>query len=157
METVIVFLLDAIKTCFSGFCGLMLIVFVWVLLCYWWNCVFPKKEAPVVVPPVPETVLDKPRFSRYGGIYLGRDCNAYLDSDGPLDEYLSVRADNRLNKLPVKQGFVDMYLNDETLIQYDPVLVFDAYNKVLQMEPEIHLRRNSGPIITAMVKRVLFM
>ena len=54
-----------------------------------------------------------------------------------------------------KDGFANMYLDDEFLLKYPPETVLDAYNKVLRLIPELANRQNSDALITAMVKRVI--
>lgn len=67
----------------------------------------------------------------------------------------SVSTVNRMNELSMKDGFANMYLDDEFLLQYEPKVVLDAYNKVLQMVPNLHQRQNSDALITSMVKKLI--
>lgn len=73
----------------------------------------------------------------------------------PTENPFSVDTTNRLNELAMKDSFANMYLDDEFLKQYEPEVVLDAYNKVLQMVPGLHQRQNADALITAMVKKTI--
>jgi len=62
---------------------------------------------------------------------------------------------NKMRTLALKDGFANMYLDDRFLTRYPPETVLDAYNKVMQLVPELATRQNSDALVTAMVKRVL--
>lgn len=61
----------------------------------------------------------------------------------------------KMRNIALKDGFANMYLDDKFLLKYPPETVLDAYNKVLQLNPELANRQNSDALITAMVKRVI--
>lgn len=61
----------------------------------------------------------------------------------------------RMRNLALKDNFANMYLDDRFLLQYPPETVLDAYNKVMQLHPEISTRQNADALVTAMVKRVI--
>lgn len=73
----------------------------------------------------------------------------------PTDNPFSVDTTNRLNELAMKDSFANMYLDDDFLKQYEPEVVLDAYNKVLQMIPGLHQRQNADALVTSMVKKLI--
>lgn len=61
----------------------------------------------------------------------------------------------KMRNLALKDTFANMYLDDKFLLQYPPETVLDAYNKVMQLHPEIASRQNADALITSLVKRVI--
>lgn len=73
------------------------------------------------------------------------------DGKNPFSPEITLRMKN----LALKDGFANMYLDDSFLSQYPPETVLDAYNKVLQLYPDLAMRQNADALITSMVKRVV--
>lgn len=61
----------------------------------------------------------------------------------------------KMRNLALKDTFANMYLDDKFLLQYPPETVLDAYNKVMQLHPEIAARQNADALVTSLVKRVI--
>lgn len=68
---------------------------------------------------------------------------------------LSLTMERKFNDLDVKDTFVNMYLGDQFLRSYEPTVVRDAYNSVLQAVPSLIKRNNSEALIKALVKRII--
>lgn len=73
------------------------------------------------------------------------------DTQSPFSPSTSLKMRN----MALKDGFANMYLDDKFLLQYPPETVLDAYNKVLQLHPELAMRTNADALITSIVKRII--